>query len=656
MPRRSAAGLGSKAGLVLSAVLIAAGVNGCTGSSAAPTGPGAFRLGSGAMIPSGATAAAAPSASSQITVDVELKPRNPQALTAYATGVATKGSADYHRYLPKGKFASVFGPASATIQTELAALKAQGLDGGVVGPNGLTIEFKTTIGQAAKAFAVTFNGYKLPDGRTAYANGQPPLLTGTAAKQVEAVLGLDDLSVAQNSIVLPTLTQSAGVGQPDGTLCSSATTALSRRKSRGTILQDGTGYWDPASLAKVYGAAALQQSSHGGAGITVGIIELESYLPSDVATFQQCLGSNVHISVEKVDGGATIPPFTSAGQYSNGAETEADMEEIAAMAPNVSIIDYEGPDTVNATEADQIAVYAQMVDDDRAQVLSSSWGICEALNSKATWGSNIGYFASDAGYTPQEADQAENVLFEQAAVQGQSVFAAQGDDGSTDCAGEGGPSGLSVADPASQPFVTGVGGLSMTGTPGSATATQSVWNDSTSGNDAAGGGESNVWSLPDNSYQSGLATTPGYSSTPCKAPTGSQCRMSPDVSALADPLTGVVTFLSLPGKGGSGIVGWGPIGGTSVAAPTWAGLAALVDASPSCATSGPIGFVNPELYTLGKSDQSAYFTDITTGNNDYAPLGYTGGSYRAATGFDMASGWGSPKISALAPALCTGAS
>ena len=121
------------------------------------------------------------------------------------------------------------------------------------------------------------------------------------------------------------------------------------------------------------------------------------------------------------------------------------------------------------------------------------------------------------------------------------------------------------------------------------------------------------------------------------------------------PLTGVVVYFSVPSPRG-GIIGWGPGGGTSVAAPTWAGLAALVDASPSCATSGPIGFVNPELYALGKSDQSAYFTDITTGNNDYTPLGYNGGSYRAGPGFDMASGWGSPKIGALAPALCTGAS
>lgn len=207
-------------------------------------------------------------------------------------------------------------------------------------------------------------------------------------------------------------------------------------------------------------------------------------------------------------------------------------------------------------------------------------------------------------------------------VQGQSFFAAQGDDGSTDCAGEGGgPTGLSVVDPASQPFVTGVGGLGMTGTPGSATATQTVWNDSSTSNDAAGGGESSVWSLPGGAYQSGLATSaPGFAAALCHALAHSQCRMSPDVSALADPLTGVVDHLSVPRRNGAGTVGWSPGGGTSVAAPTWAGLAALIDASPSCAAEGPIGFANPELYTLGKSNQSAYFTDITTGNNDYPPL------------------------------------
>lgn len=658
------------------AVLVAAGVNGCTGSSptapassappassAAPGAPGAaVRIGSGAVVPTGAAGAAAPAGSTPITVDVELKPRDPQALAAFATGVSTKGSPDYHHYVAKGKFASVFGPTGATISAETAALAKQGLTGGTVSPNGLTIEFKTTVGQAAKAFSITFGGYKLQDGRTAYANSQPPLLTGGATNQVEAVLGLDDLSIEHNSLVLPDSAGKTGVGraaQPagtaPGTLCASATAAMSRSGAQGAALKDGAGYWDPASIATMYGATALQNSSHGGAGITVGVIELENYLPSDVATFQQCLGSNAHISVEKVDGGATIAPFSSAGQYTNGAETEADMEEIAAMAPNATIIDYEGPDTVNATEADQLAVYARMVDDDRAQVLSSSWGICEALNGKATWGSNIGYFTSDSGYTPQEAAQAENVLFEQAAVQGQSFFAAQGDDGSTDCAGEGGPSGLSVADPGSQPFVTGVGGLTMTGTPGSTTAAQSVWNDSDSGHNAAGGGESSIWTLPDTSYQSGLSGAPGYAAALCHAPAGSQCRMSPDVSALADPETGVVTYLSIPQRTG-GVIGWGPIGGTSVAAPTWAALTALFDASAPCATSGPIGFANPELYALGKSDQAAYFTDITQGDNDYTPFGYTGGSYRASAGYDLASGWGAPKVAALAAALCGGTS
>ena len=115
---------------------------------------------------------------------------------------------------------------------------------------------------------------------------------------------------------------------------------------------------------------------------------------------------------------------------------------------------------------------------------------------------------------------------------------------------------------------------------------------------------------------------------------GTTCRELPDVSADADENTGYAIFY-----GG----GWTAYGGTSAAAPTWAALAALADASPACdATS--IGFLNPGLYRTSASS----FNDVTVGNNTYD--GVTG--YAAQTGYDMASGLGTPIAQSLVPALC----
>ena len=104
---------------------------------------------------------------------------------------------------------------------------------------------------------------------------------------------------------------------------------------------------------------------------------------------------------------------------------------------------------------------------------------------------------------------------------------------------------------------------------------------------------------------------------------------------------------------------WGIIGGTSAAAPLWAAIAALTDASPFCAAygSGPAGVFPQALYgELGANPTLAYpppgfvpeaLFDITSGNNDYTPSGYTGGLYPSGTGFDEATGLGVPLVTGL---------
>jgi kumamolisin len=133
------------------------------------------------------------------------------------------------------------------------------------------------------------------------------------------------------------------------------------------------------------------------------------------------------------------------------------------------------------------------------------------------------------------------------------------------------------------------------------------------------------------------------SGTKCGAPSGIYCREVPDVSADADPYTGYVFYYE---------GAWTSIGGTSPAAPLWAALTALIDASGGCA-SATVGFANPSFYNVaGSASYPASFSDITSGDNDYT--GTHSGKFPAGTGYDMASGLGTPIAGGLDAALCGG--
>ncbi len=207
------------------------------------------------------------------------------------------------------------------------------------------------------------------------------------------------------------------------------------------------------------------------------------------------------------------------------------------------------------------------------------------------------------------------------------------------------PIPLNVLDPASQPYVTGVGGTDMSavGNPPTSPPTETTWNTECSGGlpCGGGGGISSVWPMP--TYQS-IGAVPGVVSSlssgkPCSA-TGEYCREVPDVSASADPSNGYVIYYG--GK-------WQEVGGTSGAAPLWAALTSL--ANESC--NSRLGFLNPALYSLASSNDTA-FNVITKGNNDVT--GMNNGLYPAASSgqrYSMAAGLGTPNGAIIAgTALC----
>ncbi len=174
---------------------------------------------------------------------------------------------------------------------------------------------------------------------------------------------------------------------------------------------------------------------------------------------------------------------------------------------------------------------------------------------------------------------------------------------------------LNVQDPASQPYVTSVGGttLSAVGPPPAETA----WNN-TSG--AGGGGISTFWVMPSWQHGSGVISQ-NSSGIPCDAPAGSYCREVPDVSASADPNHGYVFYYGT----------WETAGGTGAATIVWA--AATVLANEGC--SAPTGFADPALYS-----HPSDLNNVTGGNNDWT--GTQNGLYPATAGYNMATGLGTP--------------
>ncbi|MHB1511227.1 MAG: protease pro-enzyme activation domain-containing protein [Acidimicrobiales bacterium] len=570
------------------------------------------RVGAAPRPPNAARALGSLPAAAKLHIDVVLQPRDPAALARFATNVSTPGSPLYRHYLARGQFPNVFGPTTAAVAAVEGALRADGLQLGAISANHLSIPVTATAARLSTAFSTEFHRYEMPSGRIAFANTTAPLFPRSVAHLVQAVIGLDNLGLARPMGLVtapkratPAVTPHVVTGGPQP--CAPAIAAGITYSS-----------YTADQLASAYQFSSLYGAGDFGAGQTVAIYELAPNYTSDISSYQTCYGTSASVSYVPVDGGS------GAFGTGNGIEAALDIEDVIGLAPQANIDVYQGPNNGGSGPYD---TYSAIVTADSAQVISTSWGLCEpsATASLVT---------------------AENTLFEQAATQGQSIFAAAGDSGSEDC-GKGSAT-LAVDDPASQPYVTGVGGTTLTalGPP----PTETVWNESASGKGAGGGGISTYWTMP--SYQANAPSSlnvinANSSGSACGAATG-YCRQVPDVSADADPYSGYVIYYT--GTGDGGRTGWVGAGGTSAATPLWAALMALINADSTCAGK-PIGFANPALYGVaGSASYSNAFQDVTVGNNDYT--GSNGGLYPAGTGYDMASGLGTPNASGLSTLLC----
>ena len=563
-----------------------------------------------------------------VHVSVALKPRNAAALSAYAQAVANPSSIDYREYLRPAQFARRFGASPAEVRAVRRGLEARGLQPGPVSAGGLSMSVTATAAQLDRGFSLSLRRVALRDGRTAVAASAAPALGAEAAGGVQAVVGLNSLSSPQPLLVRPRLDSrrraplaerhvATGGPQP----CSAAESAAN---AQGAHTAD--------QIASAYGYSGLYGAGDRGAGTTVAVYELEPVDPNDLAAYQSCYGTHTQISYVKVDGGA--------GNGSGSGEAALDIEQLIGLAPDANLIVYEGQNSGSgAPGAGPYDTFKAIIDQDRAQVVSVSWGECEQMLGAAN-------------------AAAENTLFEQAAVQGQTIVSAAGDSGSEDCDGDSNvpQTQLAVDDPASQPYVMGVGGTTLSAV--GPRPTESVWNDGGGQLSpllqpgAGGGGISNLWQMPPAQRDAASSLNvlgAGVTGSDCGDP-GGYCREVPDVAADADPATGYVIYWNGTGSQPGQPTRWQAIGGTSAASPVWAAFIALADSSRGCARAGPLGYVLPALYRAASSSYASDFNDVQTGNNDFAQT--NGGLYAARPGYDEASGLGSPNGAALASNLC----
>jgi hypothetical protein len=367
------------------------------------------------------------------------------------------------------------------------------------------------------------------------------------------------------------------------------------RSNGGTGTGSAGGYYAGQDIRSAYAPGVTNT----GAGQSVGLVEFDYYYPVDISDYLGLpqIGLTSSVTLSNVYVGPTNSPGTGNG------EVALDIEMSICMAPGLSTIYvYEA---INDAASPDL-VLNQIAADDLSRQISCSW----------------------SGFDDATIEN-DFVRF---AAQGQTFFIASGDSGAYFSTGR---HSNPVSPPCDNTNVTAVGGTTLytTGPQGSWTS-ETTWNWFsqpllTLSNAATSGGISPTWSLP--AWQQGIGTTTNKAS--------STFRNIPDVALLANDI-----FLYAD-DGTQEIAG-----GTSAAAPLWAGLTALMNQQLTNQAQPALGFLNPRLYSLAKSaSYQSCFHDITVGNNTNL---HSGGLYYSKPGYDLCTGWGSPNGSNLISTLC----
>ncbi len=548
-------------------------------------------------------------------------------------------SANYRKWLTPEQYAARFGMSEADLAKVSTWLKSQGLTVNGYSRARTRIFFSGAASQVESAFHTELHRYMVND-ELSLANATEVYIPQAISGMVLGVRGFENFRPRPRARVAV--------------------------KPNFTSHQTGNHFIAPADFATIYNIPAALD----GTGQTIAVVGQTDINVSDIDAFRTAANLPARTPANFVK---TLITGGGSG-FNDGDEVEAnlDLEWSNAVAPKVNIIYvYAGAtSTKNVFDAVQFAV-----DNNLAPVISTSYGNCEA---------NLTGFLTTLQQMAQEANS-----------HGQTITAASGDSGAADCDAATATSathGLAVDSPASIPEVTGIGGTefsgdaagALTGTAPNTTAgatqfwsgtnsttdtlssalsyiPETTWNDTVAsvaaggGLSATGGGKSAVFSKPSWQVAAGV---PSDSS-----------RDVPDVSLSGSPnhdgflvcsqsfFAGVTPAVTSCASGfrasdGSQLA---VVGGTSVGAPAFAGIVALLNQKTG---SNGLGNINPTLYSLAASAPGA-FHDITTGDNIVpctqsskgcpaaAPFQY---GFSAGAGYDQVTGLGSVDVTNLSNA------
>ena len=513
-------------------------------------------------------------ASQKINLCIGLPLRNQDELTELLHNLYDPTCPAYHQFLTPADFMSRFGPTEQDYQAVLAFAQTNGLAVTQMHDDRRLLDVSAPASTIERTFRVTLHEYRHPtENRTFYAPDREPSVA--VGLPVADVWGISDYPRPHPQNTGPRT-------QPVKTFAKPNLGSGPGGTYRGYDFR----------AAYLPGVTNLT-----GAGQTIGLLQLDGFYMNDITSYQSQarLPGTPTIQTVLLDG------FSGTPVSANGnAEVSLDIEMVLSMAPVLStVIVYEG----NPSSFYPTHVLSRIVSDNLARQVSSSWSWSGGPNATV------------------------DTYFQQMAAQGQSFFQASGDSdaylfGAMD-------SSASSTTPVSSPYVTCVGGVTLS-TDGSGNwLSETVWNwDDGTG---SSGGISSYYAIP--TWQQGVSMAGNQGST--------SYRNIPDVALCADNV--YVCYSN----------GWSAsFGGTSCAAPLWAGFTALVNQQAAIqAMPSPVGFLNPALYGIGKSAKAAtVFHDTTTGNNTNTT---SPTSFYAVPGYDLCTGWGTPNglsmIQALVP-------
>ena len=492
-------------------------------------------------------------------------------------------SANYRKWLTPEQYAARFGMSDNDLAKVSAWLKSQGLTVDGFSRARTSLFFSGSADQVESAFRTQFNRY-LVDGEIHFANATEIYLPAALSSTVLGFRGLDDFRPRPR----------VHVAQP-----------------KFTSHVTGNHFVSPSDFATIYNVQPLYNAGLDGTGVKIAVVGQSliaaSNSTTDLDAFRTAAGLPKKDPTFVQVGGGT-PKILSSGDQ---VESILDLEWSGAVARNADIIFVFSSPNGGAFDAITFAI-----DNNLAPVISSSYGICEAH-----FGSGLSAFRASV---------------QQGNAQGQTLIGPAGDSGAADCESQTATvaiHGLAVDVPAAIPEVTGIGGSEFTGdAAGAVTGTapntnagatgfwsgttggtdtlssalsyipETGWNDTTAGStfSATGGGASTTFTKP--TWQVALTPSDGHRDVPDIAMNASPAHDPTMICAQGSCVNG---FRDASGN-------LNVVGGTSVGAPTFAGIVAILNQATQ--SSAGLGNINPTLYTLAVSTPTA-FHDITTGNN-----------------------------------------